>query len=65
VPEALPPRRAKALTGTADLLALGTEIAGALGVTGAIPEVAELAARKGSGNVQAAARRLDAVLRAD
>jgi hypothetical protein len=61
-PEALPPLRAKALTGAADLLALGTEIAGALGVAGAIPAVADLAARKGSGSVQAAARRLDAAL---
>ena len=62
VADVLPPRSAKALTGAAELLALGTEIAGALGVTGAIPAVADLAARKGSGTVQAAARRLNAVL---
>jgi hypothetical protein len=60
--EILPPKTAKTLQGTADLLALGTEIAGALGVRGRIPAVADLAARKGSGNVPAAARRLDAVL---
>jgi hypothetical protein len=61
-PEILPPKAAKALPGTADLLALGTEIAGALGIRGQVQAVAELAARKGGGNVPAAARRQDAVL---
>lgn len=50
------------LSGTADLLVLATELAGALGARTPIAEVAALAERKGGGTVANAARRLEAVM---
>jgi hypothetical protein len=62
LPAVLPPAVPKTLSGTADLLVLATELAGALGMRTAIAEVAALAQKKGGSAVVGAARRLEAVL---
>jgi hypothetical protein len=64
LPRVLPPALPKTLTGTADLLVLATELAGALQVRTSIAEVGALAQKKSSSTVANAARRLEAVLRA-
>lgn len=63
-PAVLPPAVPKTLSGTADLLVLGTELAGGLGVRTPIAEVSVLAAKKSGGTVTKAARRLEAALTA-
>ncbi|MEY9864071.1 hypothetical protein ABH935_009725 [Catenulispora sp. GAS73] len=65
LPKVLPPAVPKTLSGTADLLVLATELAGALPAERApIAEVTALAQKKSGGAVGNAARRLEAVLRA-
>ncbi|WP_194909364.1 DUF6493 family protein [Catenulispora rubra] len=65
LPQVLPPAVPKTLSGTADLLALATELAGALPAARTpIAEVTALAQKKSGGAVGNAARRLEAVLRA-
>ncbi|GAA2054494.1 DUF6493 family protein [Catenulispora yoronensis] len=58
LPQALPPVRTKALSGTAELLVLGTELAGALKVRTSIDAVTAAAEKKGGSAVANAARRL-------
>jgi hypothetical protein len=62
LPAVLPPAVPKTLSGTADLLVLATELAGALGMRTPIAEVEALARKKGGSVVAGAARRLEAVL---
>jgi hypothetical protein len=62
LPTVLPPAVPKTLLGTADLLALGTEVVGVAGEVKSIAEVSALAEKKGAGAVTMAARRLAAVL---
>ena len=62
LPAVLPPAVPKTLSGTADLLVLATELAGALGMRTPIAEVEALARKKGGSAVAGAARRLAAVL---
>lgn len=62
LPRILPPALPKALSGTADLLAVGTELAGALKARTPIAAVTAVAEKKGGGAVTNAARRLAAVL---
>jgi hypothetical protein len=62
LPRILPPALPKALSGTADLLAVGTELAGALKVTTPIGAVTAVAEKKGGSAVTSAARRLAGVL---
>jgi hypothetical protein len=64
LPEILPPAVPKAMTGTADLLVLGAELAGALKVGTPIAGVTALAEKKGGSVVTNAARRLAGVLAA-
>lgn len=62
LPAVLPPAVPKTLSGTADLLVMATELAGALGMRTPIAEVKALAQKKGGSAVAGAARRLEAVL---
>jgi hypothetical protein len=62
LPGILPPALPKARSGTADLLVLATELAGALGVRGPIAEVSAIAEKKGGGVTGNAARRLAGVI---
>ncbi|WP_194895206.1 DUF6493 family protein [Catenulispora pinisilvae] len=62
LPALLPPALPKALPGTADLLVLATELAGALKVRRPIAEVTALARKKGGGAVPSGARRLAGAL---
>ena len=65
LPKVLPPAVPKTLSGTADLLVLATELAGAMpSARTPIAEVTALAQKKSGGAVGNAARRLEAVLRA-
>ncbi|MFL6114480.1 MAG: DUF6493 family protein [Catenulispora sp.] len=65
LPQTLPPAVPKAMTGSADLLNLGAELAGALKVRTPIAEVSALAEQKGGTVAVNAARRLAGVLAAD
>jgi hypothetical protein len=75
LPRVLPPAVPKTLSGTTDLLALATELAGATPIPTPIPaptptrtpiaEVTALAQKKSGGAVGNAARRLEAVLRTE
>lgn len=62
LPRILPPALPKALGGTADLLVVGAELAGALKVRTPIAEVTAVGRKKGAGAVTNAAKRLAAVL---
>ncbi|NUP47692.1 MAG: hypothetical protein HOW97_10325 [Catenulispora sp.] len=62
LPRILPPALPKALGGTAELLVVGAELAGALKVRTPIAEVGAVAQKKGGGAVTNAAKRLAAVL---
>jgi len=65
LPGILPPAVPKTLSGTADVLVLATELAGALKVRTPIAEVGALAQKNGGSAVANAARRLEAVLGAE
>jgi hypothetical protein len=65
LPRILPPAVPKALSGTADLLALAAELAAAQPDRMVIAEVTALAQKKGTGAVRNGARRLAAVLLKD
>jgi hypothetical protein len=62
IPEMLPPARERPPRGLPDLIALGAEVAGAVGGCRGIPELATVTGRGGSSRLVAESRRLQRLL---